>query len=239
MWGPKPNILYKREPGFGRGAAKRAGRMGSILNGAKLRRLLARLTSVATTNFETIEKAKLAPFGAGLVFCIVSWRTVGGGGLHETGPDPIAGARVHLWGLDITGTIHGGGGVGGLLLTNEAAVNYFAVNDSNGNVRALLDSSGGIAAAYDYSAFGEVLQAIGPYAASNPFRFASKFQDAESGLYQYNHRFYNATLGRFINRDPVGEHGGLNLYAYCGNDGVNHWDYLGIDLWGLAVVCWF
>jgi hypothetical protein len=35
-------------------------------------------------------------------------------------------------------------------------------------------------------------------------------------------------LGRFINRDPIEEQGGLNLYAFCRNDGVNKWDYLGM-----------
>jgi len=49
----------------------------------------------------------------------------------------------------------------------------------------------------------------------------------ETGLYQYNHRYYSPTLGRFISRDPTQENGGLNLYAYCGNDPIGHWDYLG------------
>jgi len=33
----------------------------------------------------------------------------------------------------------------------------------------------------------------------------------------------------FLNRDPIEEEGGLNLYAFVGNDPVNHWDYLGLD----------
>jgi RHS repeat-associated protein len=41
------------------------------------------------------------------------------------------------------------------------------------------------------------------------------------------HRYYSPNLGRFINRDPIEEQGGLNLYAFCGNNGVNRWDYLG------------
>ena len=40
---------------------------------------------------------------------------------------------------------------------------------------------------------------------------------------------YNARLGRWLSRDPIGEAGGFNLYAYCGNDPVNRWDYLGLD----------
>jgi hypothetical protein len=38
-----------------------------------------------------------------------------------------------------------------------------------------------------------------------------------------------APLGRFITRDPIEEAGGLNLYAFCGNDGVNRFDLLGMD----------
>ncbi len=34
---------------------------------------------------------------------------------------------------------------------------------------------------------------------------------------------------RFLNRDPIEEAGGLNLYAFCGNDGVNGYDVLGMD----------
>jgi RHS repeat-associated protein len=43
------------------------------------------------------------------------------------------------------------------------------------------------------------------------------------------HRYYSPALGRFVNRDPIEEQGGLNLYAYCGNNGVSGWDYLGQD----------
>ena len=35
-------------------------------------------------------------------------------------------------------------------------------------------------------------------------------------------------MGRFLNRDPIEEMGGLNLYAFVGNDPVNAWDYLGL-----------
>ena len=41
-------------------------------------------------------------------------------------------------------------------------------------------------------------------------------------------RYYDPRLGRWLSRDPMGESGGFNLYAYCGNDPVNRWDYLGM-----------
>jgi RHS repeat-associated protein len=48
-------------------------------------------------------------------------------------------------------------------------------------------------------------------------------------LYDYGLRWYHPDQGRFINRDPIGEQGGLNLYAFVGNDPVNNWDLLGMD----------
>jgi hypothetical protein len=38
--------------------------------------------------------------------------------------------------------------------------------------------------------------------------------------------------GRFLSRDPMGEDGGLNLYAFCNNDPVNEIDYLGMRAYG-------
>ena len=42
-----------------------------------------------------------------------------------------------------------------------------------------------------------------------------------------NNRYYNPRHGRFINRDPIEEMGGVNLYAYCSNNPVNGYDLLG------------
>jgi hypothetical protein len=47
-------------------------------------------------------------------------------------------------------------------------------------------------------------------------------------LVYFGHRYYSPSLGRFINRDPIKEAGGLNLYGFCGNDGVNRLDILGL-----------
>jgi hypothetical protein len=39
---------------------------------------------------------------------------------------------------------------------------------------------------------------------------------------------YDPNIGRWLSRDPVAERGGVNLYQFVGNDGVNSWDYLGL-----------
>ena len=46
----------------------------------------------------------------------------------------------------------------------------------------------------------------------------------------YGYRYYTPQTGRWINRDPIEEEGGLNLYGFVGNDGVNF-----VDIFGLAV----
>ncbi len=61
----------------------------------------------------------------------------------------------------------------------------------------------------------------------NPFRFSTKYCDDESGYLNYGFRFYSPETGRWLNRDPIGEEGGLNLYGFVGNDGMNGWDFLG------------
>jgi hypothetical protein len=47
---------------------------------------------------------------------------------------------------------------------------------------------------------------------------------AENNLYNYKARAYDPKLGRFLQIDPVGVVGGMNAYAYAGNDPVNSFD---------------
>ncbi len=137
--------------------------------------------------------------------------------------------RSFVWGLDESGTTQGAGGVGGLLMIVDGASKYLTAYDGSGNLTALIDEAdGSVAAAYEYGPFGEPLRASGDYADANPFRFSTKYTDSETGLVYFGLRYYNATSGRFINRDPIGEAGGLNLYGFVGNDPINRVDFLGL-----------
>lgn len=49
------------------------------------------------------------------------------------------------------------------------------------------------------------------------------------GVTDYGYRYYDPNTGRWPSRDPIGEMGGINLYGFVNNDGVNGWDYLGLD----------
>jgi RHS repeat-associated protein len=83
-------------------------------------------------------------------------------------------------------------------------------------------------ARYDYGPFGEPLAESGEVDAC-PFRWQTKWYDAESQHYYFGYRHYDPRFGRWLSRDPLGEAGGFNLYAYCGNDPVNRHDPLGLS----------
>jgi RHS repeat-associated protein len=65
-------------------------------------------------------------------------------------------------------------------------------------------------------------------AKANPFRFSTKFQDDETDLLYYGYRYYNASTGRWLSRDPIEEKGGPNVYAFLGSDSLNSFDFLGL-----------
>ena len=85
-----------------------------------------------------------------------------------------------------------------------------------------------IASSHCYGPFGELIRATGEKKDAFNFRFSTKYEDAETGLLYYGYRYYNAETGRWLNRDPIGEAGGLNLYGMLGNDPVNLVDALGL-----------
>lgn len=164
-------------------------------------------------------------------FFYAGWNLIAEATVGEDGS--LVFKRSYYWGLDVAGSLTASGGVGSLLQIADHAdgKTYFPAYDGNGNVTALVNGADGTAAAsYEYSPFGESLRApttgIG---AANPFRFSTKYTDAETGLVYYGMRYYDPEKGRFINRDPIEERGGLNLYGFCGNDGVNRYDVLGMS----------
>ena len=144
--------------------------------------------------------------------------------------------RALTWGPDLSGSLEGAGGVGGLLMMEEKPGSatgvpvgtYYPLYDGNGNITQLLDAAGSVAAHYDYDAFGNVTAATGPAAAHNPWRFSTKPQDPLSGFHYYGYRHYDPVTGRWPSRDPIGERGGINLYGMVGNNPVARWDMLGL-----------
>ena len=159
------------------------------------------------------------------------WNVVG---ITQLNPGPggyytPAGSVAYAWGVDLSGALQGAGGVGGLLARRDASGSLAEYHyDFNGNVVALADPSAPqLLAEYTYDPFGKRLSASGPLAAANPFRFSTKIEE-ETGWNYYGYRFYAPELGRWPNRDPIGEEGGVNLFGMVGNCPICRYDIFGL-----------
>ena len=137
--------------------------------------------------------------------------------------------RSHVWGLDLSQTLQGAGGVGGLLgtLTSDSSL-LAACYDANGNITEYVASDGAIAAHYAYNAFGDVVASSGASAGDFPHHFSTKYQDDETSLYYYGFRYYAPEMGRWTTRDPLEEVEGLNLLSFVENRPVDSYDLLGM-----------
>jgi RHS repeat-associated protein len=151
----------------------------------------------------------------------------------------ITATKHYTWGIDLSGSLQGAGGVGGLLAqthSDSSGTRYFHyLYDLNGNISEVLDGSGTIAAHYEYGPFGELIHEFissDSHFSLLTFNFSTKYHDRETGLLYYGYRYYDSANGRWLNRDPIEEEGGLNLYGFVGNDGVNWVDLLGMVIGG-------
>jgi RHS repeat-associated protein len=148
-------------------------------------------------------------------------------------------------GLDLSGTLQGAGGIGGLLarsvklpvasgaiqfgqtFANGYITDYYH-SDGDGNITCLMGVRQAVDAKYLYDPYGNLLAQSGTMADANTCRFSSKEWSGNSGLYYYGMRFYDPNLQRWINRDPVQEWGGINLYAFISNVSINSVDAFGL-----------
>ena len=108
---------------------------------------------------------------------------------------------------------------------------YYYHNDRLGAPQRMTNASGTIAWAADYLPFGNVNITV--ETVENNLRFAGQYYDAETSLHYNYHRYYDPIIGRYLNADPIGLGGGINLYAYCQNDPVNHIDPYGLFIGSL------
>ena len=104
---------------------------------------------------------------------------------------------------------------------------YF-MHDAMKNVTSIFDSQQRQQAYYEYAPFGGLLTTEGDMAQENTFRFSCEYADDELGLVYYNYRHLNPADGRWINRDPIAEQGGWNLYGFVNNKSINLYDKLGL-----------
>jgi RHS repeat-associated protein len=101
---------------------------------------------------------------------------------------------------------------------------YFHHADHEGSTDVITDSSGNIVWDGDYEAFGAVVRSNGTirFDAS----YTGKEFDVDTGLYYFNARWYDPTLGRFITEDPAKS--GNNWFAYCDNNPMSFTDPTGL-----------
>lgn len=136
----------------------------------------------------------------------------------------------NFWGNDLSGSEDGAGGVGGLLAVSVDGAYCFPCYDSNGNITRYIGEDGSVVAQFTYDPYGNVLEQAGAAADFLRFRFSTKYTDSEVGIVSYLMRFYKPSNGRWLNRDPIGESGGENLYAFCKNNPVFNVDINGENI---------
>jgi len=109
-------------------------------------------------------------------------------------------------------------------------VDRYFHGDWLGSTRYLTDSAGNASpTAYRFDAYGNRSAQAGPDTTALKFAGRHGYQsDGPAGLQLLGARYYDPNVGRFINPDPIGFAGGMNLYAYCG-DPVNAVDPSGLD----------
>ena len=166
--------------------------------------------------------------------------------------------KKYTWGLDLAGQAGAGGpasgrsssgflesagGIGGLLavedlddslVAGDPVGSFLFCYDGNGNVGQVVkwnaaNAADSLIAKYEYDPYGNVIAQSGGYAAVNTFRFSTKQWDDATGLGYWGRRYYLAKYGRWVNRDPIGERGGLHLYSYSHNVPPLKYDPIGLS----------
>jgi len=167
--------------------------------------------------------------------------------LEERVGTSVAAAQQYVWGLRYVDDlvlrdwdVAAGGDLGGDGNANNGTTGLderlYAMQDANWNVVALVNTSGVPVERYTYSAYGkvEVRNADFSEATGNASAYAwtvlytGRDLDMETG-FQYNRaRYYDADLGRFVGRDPIGYAADINLYRYVYNSPVIFVDPTGL-----------
>jgi RHS repeat-associated protein len=127
-------------------------------------------------------------------------------------------------GSDLSGSLEGAGGIGGLLARTDGGGSAYYHADGNGNITYLETSAQGLGASYRFDPFGNLLTSSGSLAADNTYRFSSKEWIPTLKSYYYLYRFYVPALQRWLNRDPIDEWGGMNLYSFNHNNPICYVD---------------
>jgi RHS repeat-associated protein len=129
-----------------------------------------------------------------------------------------------------TAYITGPGGLPIEQITAAGTVRYFS-QDQLGSTTALTDALGVTVQAYSYDPYGQLTSAAPTI--ENPFRYAGQYTDDATGFQYLRARYYDATTGQFLSRDPL-ESSTLQPYSYADNNPTNATDPSGLSVWSFA-----
>jgi len=138
------------------------------------------------------------------------------------GPD-IVGEYTNTWGSPAAILTHGPGMDDPILRVASAAAKYFH-QDGLGSVVGVTNQAGGIDGTARYDAYGVKLASTGTIP---QYGYTGREPD-DTGLIFYRARFYDPSVGRFTQRDPIGINGGINTYAYVNNNPIGFRDPAGL-----------
>jgi len=113
-------------------------------------------------------------------------------------------------------------------MLRSSTTSYYSL-DALGSTTSFSNGAGALAQTYTFDSYGNQTASSGSL--TNPFRFAGRELDSETGLYFFRARYYDSQIGRFLSEDPVGFQGGdNNVYRYSFNDPVNLEDPSGLTV---------
>jgi RHS repeat-associated protein len=110
---------------------------------------------------------------------------------------------------------------------STAGDDYY-ISDRMGTVDALTNGQGQVVSTYKYTPYGSLTNS--PGGPPNPIRFQGQYQDTETGRYHMGTRYYDPSLPRWTQGDPLNlfqDPRQANRYAYAGDDPINATDPTG------------